>query len=194
MRSHSQSTSAMTHRQSQSGDSDSSGIPQYDDVDGSSLVQLQLHAESSSQPADSSTSSPRAELRNLKSRLLKDLEDAMAPSFGAVPFSAASDTCNFSDTFTLGCSKSHSANMFDYSSTQREILSGLKTSGHLGLSSHSETDWSAHVPLEKMEEVEDVEDMDVLSLYEYDTFLESEEELDQQSHGVALHKRFVKAV
>ncbi|KAL8587980.1 hypothetical protein ACOMHN_061925 [Nucella lapillus] len=73
---------------------------------------------------------------------------------------------------------------------EREILPGIQTSGHLGLSSHSGTDWDVEQRAEINAE-EDDEDMDVLSLYEYDTFLESEEEPEDRGHGTGLSIRSI---
>ena len=187
--SHIEATSAMTHRRSRSGDAGSSEIPQYDDGSSCCLVRLHLNSEFPSHPAAAASASPgggpEVQLQNLKSKLFKDLEEAMAPSDGTAPFSGASSTYNLTHTLTSGFNESTLLNEFNYASTPREILSGLHTTGRLGLSSHSEIDWSVRAPVEGVKEDKALQDMDVLSLYEYDTFLESEEESEEWSSSAS---------
>ena len=170
LRSRIEATSAMTHRQSHSGDAGSSEIPQYDDVSSSCVVRLHLHSEFPLHPAAAASASsgggPEVRLQNLKSKLFKDLEEAMAPSDGTAPFSIASDTYNSTHTLTSGFNESALSNEFNYALTPREILSGLHTTGRLGLSSHSEIDWSVRAPVAGVKEDKALQDMDVLSLYE----------------------------
>ena len=189
LHSHIEATSAMSHHQSHSGDAGSSEIPQEEDVSSSCLVRLHLHSEFPSDPAAAASASSggghEVQLQNLKLKLFKDLEEEVAPSDGIAPFSGASNTCNLTLTLTSGFSESASLNEFNYTSTPREILSGLHTTGRLGLFSHSEIDWSVCAPVEGVKEDKAVQDMDVLSLYEYDTFLESEEESEEWSRSAS---------
>ena len=111
----------------------------------------------------------------------------MAPSDGTATFSVASDTCNLTRTLTLtaGFNQSALSNEFNYASTPREIVSGLHTTGRLGLSSRSDIDWSVRAPVEGVKANRALQDMDVLSLYEYDTFLESKEESEEWSRSAS---------
>ena len=161
-------------------------------VSSSCLVRLHLHSEFPLHPAAAASASsgggPEVRLQNLKSKLFKDLEEAMAPSDGTAPFSIASDTYNSTHTLTSGFNESALSNEFNYALTPRGILSGLHTRGCLGLSSHSEIDWSVRAPVEGVKVDKALQDMDVLWLYEYDTFLESEEESEEWSQCVQTPK------
>ncbi|XP_076464605.1 uncharacterized protein LOC143296500 isoform X2 [Babylonia areolata] len=70
----------------------------------------------------------------------------------------------------------------DSSSMDKEMLPGIRSAGHLGLASHSGTDWDMEEMAVTKAEEED-EDFDVLSLYEFDTFLENEDEEEDRGHG-----------
>ena len=157
----------------------SSELLQVDDV--SHLMQLQFCSKlpSHSQPAAAAAAAaPSAsKLGSLESKCVM----ASSRELETTPFSAAPRTGN-------------PANKFDFPSAQRDILAGLQAPGRLGLSSHSETDWLDQEPVQQANGDEDMEDMDVLSLYEFDTFLESEEESDEWGHGTSLPERFVDVV
>ncbi|XP_070212681.1 uncharacterized protein [Littorina saxatilis] len=163
---------------------------QVDDVSTSSQVQPPVYTSPSIQPAAdaaAANTTPKTTLRNLKSRLLKDLEDAMAPSVETIPFSLPSDvttslTSTFTSTFTTSVSQSGPVQPFDFTMTGGgEGLPGIQMPQRLGLTSDMETDWSAQEVSMDLKEDENVDDMDVLSLYDYDTFLE-EDDFDTSSH------------
>ena len=82
-------------------------------------------------------------------------------------------------------------NELQYHFMDTEILPGLKMSGQLGLSSHVGSHWSVDSEEDCLAGDANHEDMDVLSLYDYDTFLENEEEHDERGPSTAMSSRFV---